>query len=519
MIVYNSPKMRNFLAILLLTMSALAAPLKAATADKPNILIIMGDDIGVTNLSAYSKGLMGYKTPNIDRIAHEGMMFTDYYGEQSCTAGRASIITGQSGIRTGLLKVGIPGSKLGISDKDPTIAEMLKAQGYSTGQFGKNHLGDLDEYLPTNHGFQEFYGNLYHLNAEEEPENPDYPKDPAFKKKYGPRGVIHSFDDGRIIDTGPLDTERMKTVNDEFLDKTLAFIRKAHQEGKPFFIWYNPTRMHFYTHIKDSIKGQSGQGFYADAMVEHDQQVGKVLDLLDELGLTDNTITLYTTDNGPHYNEWPDGGITPFRGEKNTNWEGAFRVPAMVRWPKHIKAGSVSNEITSHLDWFPTFLAAAGEPDIKEKLKSGYKVDNKNFKVHLDGYNFLPYLTGDEKEGPRKNFFYFSDDGNLLNLRYEDWKMVFAEQDKHYFDVWAYPFVELRVPKIFNLRRDPFERADTDSNNYRRWWIKHAFLLVPAQEMVLQFGETFKEFPIRQKPAAFNLDRIKETLERGRSGG
>lgn len=511
----------SFLIALLFSLSTLtvfAEQAEPSVNNKPNFLIIMGDDIGVANVSAYSHGLMGYKTPNIDSIAKDGMMFIDYYGEQSCTAGRAAILTGQSGLRTGLLKVGLPGAKEGLQDEDPTIAELLKPMGYLTGQFGKNHLGDLDKHLPTNHGFDEFYGNLYHLNAEEEPENPDYPKDPAFKKKYGPRGVIHSYANGKITDTGPLTRERMKTIDADTLARTIQFIKQAKAQNKPFFVWFNPTRMHFYTHVKDSSLGKTGQGFYADAMVEHDGQVGELLTALKDMGLVDNTMVVYTTDNGPHFNEWPDGGITWFRGEKNTNWEGAFRVPAMVKFPGKIKPGSVTNNIMSHLDWLPTVMAAAGKSDIKQQLLTGYKAGDKTFKVHLDGYNFLPFLTGKEKKSPRKEFFYFSDDGLLMALRYNDWKMVFAEQKAHYFDVWAYPFIQLRVPKIFNLRRDPFERADTDSNNYRRWWIKHAFILVPAQEIVGNFFKTFKEYPIRQKPASFNLEKVMKILESTAAG-
>ncbi len=485
---------------------------------QPNILVIWGDDIGITNLSIYSKGLMGYRTPNIDSIGEDGMVFTDYYGEQSCTAGRAAFITGQSGLRTGLLKVGLPGAKEGIQAEDPTIAELLKPLGYTTGQFGKNHLGDRDEHLPTNHGFDEFFGNLYHLNAEEEPENPDYPKNPKFREKFGPRGVIHSYADGKIEDTGPLTTERMKTINDEFLKETKRFITDAHNEDQPFFVWFNSTRMHFYTHIKPEVEGISGQGFYNDAMLEHDANVGKLLALLDELGIADDTIVFYSTDNGPHFNEWPDGGITPFRGEKNTNWEGAYRVPALVKWPGVIKPGSISNDIMSHLDWFPTLVAAAGNPDVKEQLLKGEQVGDKNFKVHLDGYNFLPYFSGKEEKGPRKEFFYFSDDGLLTGLRYEDWKLVFAEQRAHGFDVWREPFVELRIPYLENLRRDPFERAITDSNNYQRWMIKRAYLLVPAQAYVADFLQTFKEYPIRQKPASFNLEKVLDQLNQGQGG-
>jgi len=496
---------------LLVLLGMLTIP--AIAQDKPNILVIMGDDIGITNVSAYSMGLMGYHTPNIDRIAKEGMMFTDYYAEQSCTAGRSTFITGQSGLRTGLLKVGVPGAPVGLQERDVTMAELLKPLGYATGQFGKNHLGDRDEFLPTNHGFDEFFGNLYHLNAEEEPENPDYPKDPDFRKKHGPRGVIHSFSDGKVEDTGPLTKKRMETADEEFLEAASGFITKAHNQKKPFFVWFCTTRMHFYTHIKPEVEGLSGQGFYNDGMVEHDGHVGRILNLLDELKIADNTIVVYITDNGPHYNEWPDGAITPFRGEKNTNWEGGYRVPAMVRWPSKIPAGTVSNEIMSNLDWVPTLLAAAGEPNVKEKLLKGHKAGARTFKVHLDGYNFLPYLTGKEKKGPRKEFFYFNDDGQLVGLRYNDWKLVFMEQRAHYFDVWSEPFVTLRVPKIFNLRRDPFERADTDANNYRHWWIKRVFLLLPAQDYVGNFLKTFKEYPPSQEVASFNLDHVMRQLK------
>lgn len=504
-----------FIAVFMLP-SLLSA--QSAEGKKPNILVIWGDDIGQTNVSAYSNGLMGYRTPNIDRIAKEGMLFTDYYGEQSCTAGRAAFITGQSGLRTGLLKVGLPGAKEGLQAEDPTIAELLKPHGYATGQFGKNHLGDRDEHLPTNHGFDEFFGNLYHLNAEEEPENPDYPTNPEFKKRFGPRGVIHSYADGRIEDTGPLTTKRMETVDEEFLKEAKRFIRDANSGGQPFFVWFNATRMHFYTHIKPEVEGLSGQGFYNDGMLEHDGHVGELLSLLDELGIADDTIVLYSTDNGPHFNEWPDGGITPFRGEKNTNWEGAYRVPALVRWPGVIKPGSVSNDITSHLDWLPTFLAAAGDENIKEELLKGKQVGDKTFKVHLDGYNFLPYFSGKEEKGPRHEFFYFSDDGLLTGLRYNDWKAIFAEQRAKQFNVWREPFVVLRVPHLVNLRRDPYERAITDSNNYHHWMIRRAFLLLPAQAFVANFLESFKEFPIRQAPASFNLDKVMKTLEQGHGG-
>jgi arylsulfatase A-like enzyme len=490
----------------------------------PNIVVIWGDDIGQTNLSIYSKGLMGYQTPNIDRIANEGMIFTDYYGEQSCTAGRAAFITGQSVVRTGLSKVGVPGANIGLSAKDPTIAELLKVKGYATGQFGKNHLGDKDEFLPTLHGFDEFYGNLYHLNAEEEPELPDYPTDadfPNFRKRFGPRGVIHSFanSDGtqRVIDTGPLTKKRMETIDDDIADRANAYIENQQKANKPFFVWVNFTHMHFRTHPKPESVGQAGRwlGVYADVMIDHDKNVGSILKKLDELGIADNTIVFYSTDNGPHMNSWPDAGMTPFRNEKNSNWEGAYRVPAMVRWPGKIKAGSISNVIMSHLDWMPTLLAAVGVPDVKEKLLTGFTAGNKNFKVHLDGYNFLPYLVGKEKKGPREEFFYFSDDGDLTGLRYDNWKLVFAEQRvQGTLQIWAEPFVRLRFPKIFNLRMDPYERADITSNTYYDYFLNHAFVLTPAQAYVGKFMETFKEFPPRQKAASFTVDQTLDTLNK-----
>jgi arylsulfatase A-like enzyme len=486
----------------------------AAEDKKPNILVIWGDDIGQSNISAYTMGLVGYRTPNIDRIAQEGMIFTDYYGEQSCTAGRASFITGQSVFRTGLSKVGLPGAELGLKKEDPTIASMLKPQGYVTGQFGKNHLGDRDEHLPTMHGFDEFFGNLYHLNAEEEPEHPDYPKDPEFRKKFGPRGVIHSWAnaDGsqRSEDTGPLTKKRMETVDDETSDAALKFIDKAAADGKPFFVWWNGTRMHLHTHVKPEMRGISGQDEYADGMVEHDRHVGKLLKKLDDLNIAENTIVFYSTDNGPHYNTWPDAAATPFRGEKNTNWEGGWRVPSMVRWPGHVPADTVSNQIMHHMDWMPTLAAAAGNPDLKEKLLKGYKAGNTTYEVHLDGYNVLPFLTGKEKESPRKEIFYFSDDGDLTALRYQDWKFIFMEQKAPgTLRVWMEPFVPLRVPLIENLRRDPYERATITSNSYHEWQLDHAYMLVPAQAYVGQFLATFKEFPPRQKkrPASRSIRR------------
>ena len=496
------------LIVISMTMTANAAPTK-----KPNILVIWGDDIGQSNISAYTMGMMGYRTPNIDRIAREGMIFTDYYGEQSCTAGRSSFIMGQSVFRTGLSKVGLPGAELGMRKEDPTIAEVLKPLGYMTGQFGKNHLGDKDEHMPTNHGFDEFFGNLYHLNAEEEPENEDYPKNPNFRKRFGPRGVIHSYADGRIEDTGPLNKKRMETIDDETVAAALGFINQAHKEEKPFFLWWNGTRMHFRTHVKAEHRGISGQDEYSDGMVEHDGHIGQFLAKLDELGIADNTIVFYSTDNGPHYNTWPDAAATPFRGEKNTNWEGGWRVPAMVRWPGNIKPGSISNEIMHHMDWLPTFMAAAGDSTIKEKLLTGHKAGNKTFRVHLDGYNFLPYLTGKEKKGRRNEIFYFTDDGDLSALRYQDWKLIFLEQrSKGTLEVWANPFTPLRVPKMFHLRRDPYERADITSNTYYDWLIDRAFLLVPAQAYVGKFLATFKDYPPRQKAASFSLDQVMETL-------
>ncbi|WP_299496610.1 arylsulfatase [uncultured Shewanella sp.] len=482
--------------------------------EKPNILVIWGDDIGQTNVSAYSFGLMGYKTPNIDSIAKDGMMFTDYYAEQSCTAGRSTFITGQTVLRTGLSKVGLPGADIGLQAKDATIAEVLKPLGYATGQFGKNHLGDKDEFLPTNHGFDEFFGNLYHLNAEEEPENVDYPKDPEFRKKFGPRGVIKSSANGDIVDTGALTKKRMETIDDETVSAALTFMEKNVKANKPFFIWWNATRMHFRTHVKPESQGMSGISNYADGMIEHDKHVGQLLDKVDQLGIEDNTIVFYSTDNGPHMNTWPDAATTPFRSEKNTNWEGAFRVPAMVKWPGKIKAGQISNEIMHHMDWFPTFAAIAGNDKIKEELLKGYKANGKTFKNHLDGYNFLPYLTGKEDKGRRSEVFYFTDDGDLSALRYNNWKAVFMEQRiTGTLQIWAEPFVTLRVPKLFNLRMDPYEVADKTSNTYYDWLIDRAYMFVPAQTYVANFLKTFKEFPPSQKAASFNLEQVMNMLE------
>ncbi len=491
---------------------------------QPNILVIWGDDIGISNLSCYSDGLMGYRTPNIDRIANEGVRFTDYYGEQSCTAGRAAFICGQNPIRTGLTKVGMPGADIGLRPEDPTIATALKAHGYATGQFGKNHLGDKDEFLPTVHGFDEFFGNLYHLNAEEEPELDDYPmpKDfPNFKERFGPRGVIHSWAnaDGtqRIEDTGPLTKKRMQTVDEEFLAAATTFITDKAQAEQPFFVWFNATHMHFRTHVKPESKGQAGrwQSEYHDVMIDHDNLVGDLLGLLDELGLADDTIVVYSTDNGPHCNTWPDGGTTPFRGEKNTNWEGAYRVPAMVRWPGEIEAGVVKNGMASHNDWFPTFLAAAGTPDIVEQLKAGAELNGTEYKVHLDGNNQLPYLSGEVDESPRNFFFYVSDDGDLTAVRYDNWKFVFMEQRcEGTLRIWAEPFTELRLPMMFNLRTDPYEQAPITSNTYYDWLIDHAFLAIPCQAFVGQMIQTLFEFPPRQKPASFSLDQVMAKLEK-----
>jgi arylsulfatase A-like enzyme len=509
--------------IVIAALAALLAPVPAHAQKKPNILVIWGDDIGQSNISAYTHGLVGYKTPNIDRLAREGIIFTDYYAEQSCTAGRASFIMGQSVFRTGLSKVGLPGAELGMRTEDPTIAALLKAHGYATGQFGKNHLGDRDEHLPTNHGFDEFFGNLYHLNAEEEPENEDYPTDvklpdgKTFREKFGPRGVIHSWalpnGKQKIEDTGPLTKKRMETVDDETSDRAVEFIKERQAAGKPWFVWWNGTRMHFRTHVKKELRGISGQDEYADGMVEHDMHVGKFLKLLDELGIAENTIVFYSTDNGPHMNTWPDAGWNPFRGEKNTNWEGGWRVPAMVRWPGKIRAGQWTNEIVHHMDWLPTFLDAAGDPHVKEKLKSGIQVGGREYKVHLDGYDILPLLTGKTKKSPRKEIFYFSDDGDLTALRYNDWKIIFMEQKAAgTFRVWQEPFVPMRTPFICNLRRDPYERATITSNSYYEWMIDRAYMFVPAQTYVAKFLETFKEFPPRQKAASFSLDQVMEKL-------
>lgn len=490
----------------------------ASAQDQPNFLIIWGDDIGYWNVSAYNQGMMGYETPNIDRIADEGMLFTHAYGEQSCTAGRASFITGQSGFRTGLLKVGLPGAPEGMDERDPTIAEYLKSKGYVTGQYGKNHLGDRDEHLPTNHGFDEFFGNLYHLNAEEEPENVDYPQNPEFRERFGPRGVIRASADGEIEDTGPLTRKRMETIDEEVTAGAIDFMERAAAQEKPFFLWWNSTRMHVFTHLKEESQGATGIGVYPDGMTEHDGHVGQLLDKLEELGLTENTVIMYSTDNGAEVFTWPDGGTTPFRGEKNDNWEGGFRVPLLVKWPGVIEPGSRSNTTISHLDWFPTIMAALGDADMKEQMLRRTPFGEDNTRVHLDGYNFLPYFAGETDEGPRREFFYFSDDGSLLNLRYGRFKLVFAEQRAHGFAVWENPFTQLRFPKLIDLFQDPFERAELESIGYGQWRAERMYALAPAQAYVGQFLETFKRYPPRQAPGTFTIDSVLKTLQEGGTG-
>ena len=501
---------------ILTVVAALAAVLMSPAlaqegAKKPNILVIWGDDIGQFNVSAYNMGMMGYKTPNIDSIAKDGALFTDWYGQQSCTAGRAAFITGQSPIRTGLTKVGLPGAPEGMKKEDPTIATLLKAQGYVTGQFGKNHLGDRDDMLPTKHGFDEFFGNLYHLNAEEEPEHPDYPKDPEFRKKWGPRGVFHSFADGKTEDTGPLTKKRMETFDEEVSEKAIAFIEKAAKEDKPFFLWWNSTKMHIFTHLKDELDGKTGLGIYADGMVEHDRQVGELLAKLKELGIDENTIVMYSTDNGAEAFTWPDGGTTMFRGEKNTQWEGGYRVPCAIKWPSVIKPGTVINDIGSHEDMLPTLVAAAGNADAKEQLLKGANVEGRNYKVHIDGYNLLPAFKGEEA-WPRREFIYWTDDGSVAALRYDNWKLTFLKQNAHGMHVWLQPFEELRAPMLNNLRMDPFELAQDIGMDYDRWYLEHMFVIAPATAYVAKWLQSFKEFPPRQKPGSFNLDRVMEQV-------
>jgi arylsulfatase len=528
---------------LLITVIALLLllPMTGFSQEKPNILVIWGDDIGTWNISHNSRGMMGYKTPSIDRIAEEGVGFTDYYGQQSCTAGRAAFISGSVPIRSGMTKVGLPGAKEGWQEADVTMATVLKGQGYATGQFGKNHQGDLNTHLPTNHGFDEFFGNLYHLNAEEEPENEDYPREMVLKdgrtflETYGPRGVIHSWatskDDStvhprwgrvgkqKIEDTGPLTKKRMETVDDETLAAAIDFIKRQVAEGKPFFTWWNGTRMHFRTYVKEELRGISGQDEYSDGMVEHDMHVGQLLDLLDELGIADNTIVLYSTDNGPHYNTWPDAGTMPFRGEKNSNWEGAFRVPAFVRWPGQFPANTTLNGIVSHEDWLPTFAAAAGAPDIKEKLLKGTEINGRKYRNHIDGFNLIDYLSGKSEESPRKYFWYPDDEGNFIAARYLDWKLVFSENRAQTMALWREPFVELRTPLLFNLRRDPFERAQHNSNTYNDWWMdRTGFIFPPVAGELAKFILTMREYPPSQKAGTWNVGKIMEQLQSGQGG-
>jgi arylsulfatase len=502
----------------MLAVVALAFAGGAGAQEKPNILVIWGDDIGQFNVSAYNMGMMGYKTPNIDRIAKEGALFTDWYGQQSCTAGRAAFVTGQSPMRTGLTKVGLPGAPEGMKKEDPTIAGLLKPHGYMSGQFGKNHLGDRDEMLPTNHGFDEFFGNLYHLNAEEEPENPDYPKDPAFKERFGPRGVIKSTADGRIEDTGPLTKKRMETVDDEVTVAALDFMDRAHAADKPFFVWWNSTRMHVWTHLKAESEGKTGYGVYADGMVEHDGHVGQLLAKLDELGIADNTIVMYSTDNGAEVFTWPDGGSTMFANEKGTTWEGGFRVPTLIRWPGVIEPGTVINDLAAHEDMLPTLLAAVGDSSIKEDLLKGKQVGDMNYKVHLDGYNLLPFLKGEEEVTPRREFLYWTDDGNVAALRYNDWKIHFMIQEAHGVHVWQDPFTTVRMPMLMNLRSDPFERAWHESIGYDKWALERVFMIAPAGAIVAQWLQSFEEFPPRQKPGSFNLSNVMDAIKKGAGG-
>jgi arylsulfatase A-like enzyme len=501
----------NSILILFMTLPFLSMAQKDS---KPNILVIFGDDIGWSNTSIYNRGMMGYRTPNIDRIGQEGIMFTDYYAEQSCTAGRSTFITGQSAYRTGLTKVGLPGAKEGLREKDPTIAGLLKNHGYATGQFGKNHLGDRDEHLPTNHGFDEFFGNLYHLNAEEEPEHPEYPKNPEFREKFGPRGVIRSSADGPIKDTGPLTKKRMETVDQETKEAAIEFMKTSVNEQRPFFVWYNATRMHVWTHLSEKYQNKTGYGIYADGMAELDDIVGDLTQVLYELGIEENTIVIFTTDNGAELIFWPDGGMTPFHGEKATTWEGGMRAPMLIKWPNKIKPNQVSNELMSGLDWLPTLLAAAGEPDVKEKLLNGHSAIGRNYKVHLDGYNFLPYLTGDAEEGPRKELFYFNDDGDLTAFRYDRWKIHFKIQENHGFRSWEREYTTVRVPLLMDLRADPYERAYHEGSDYEHWLVDHMFVFTPVQAFVGEFLMTFKEYPQRQPIGSFSLDQVLETIKK-----
>jgi arylsulfatase A-like enzyme len=531
--------MKRHVSTAVLAMAVVAggvAPLYAQAGKKPNILVIWGDDIGTWNISHNNHGMMGYRTPSIDRIATEGVSFTDYYGQQSCTAGRAAFLGGNVPVRTGMTKVGLPGAKEGWQKTDVTIATVLKSLGYATGQFGKNHQGDRNEHLPTVHGFDEFLGNLYHLNAEEEPENEDYPRDmvlangQTFLKAFGPRGVIKSkatdVDDptedprfGRvgkqtIEDTGPLTKKRMETIDDETVAAAKDFITRQTKSGKPFFCWWNGTRMHFRTHVRPEHRHE-GNDEYTDGMIEHDANVGELLKLLDDLGIADDTIVFYSTDNGPHYNTWPDAATTPFRSEKNSNWEGAYRVPAFVRWPGHFPAGVTLNGIVAHEDWLPTFAAAAGDPAIKDELRQGADLNGRHYRNYVDGYNLLDYLSGKTKASPRHEFWYVNDDGQIVAARYDDWKVVFLENRGRAFGVWREPFTELRVPLLFNLRRDPFEKAQHNANVYDDWFLDHAFAIVPIQGLAARFLQTMKEYPPSQSPGSFNLSKIEERIRRG----
>lgn len=501
---------------------ALCAAFFADAQEKPNILVIWGDDIGTWNISHNNRGMMGYKTPNIDRIAEEGVGFTDYYGQQSCTAGRAAFLGGNVPVRTGMTKVGMPGAKEGWQKSDVTIATVMKSLGYNTGQFGKNHQGDRDEHLPTMHGFDEFFGNLYHLNAEEEPENEDYPTDlvlangKKFSEVYGPRGVIHSWADGkggqRIEDTGPLTRERMENIDYETLEAAKEYIKKQVEEGKPFFTWWNATRMHFRTHVKEEMRNK-GHDEYTDGMIEHDMHVGELLDLLDELGIAENTIVIYSTDNGPHYNTWPDAGTTPFHGEKNSSWEGAFRVPAFVRWPGEFPAGVTLNGIVAHEDWLPTLAAAAGDPKMASKIMKGVSLNGRSYKNYIDGVNQLDYLKGKVEESPRKGFIYVDDGGQVAALRYMDWKAMFLENRADQLQIWLEPFVELRAPYLFNLRRDPFEKALIGSNTYYDWYIDRAYILIAMQGYAFNFLSTFKDYPPSQTAGDWSLGKVEEQIK------
>ncbi len=498
---------------------------KPSKDSKPNILVIWGDDIGTWNISHNNRGMMGYRTPNIDRIAREGVAFTDYYAQQSCTAGRAAFISGSVPVRSGMTKVGMPAAPEGWQKTDVTMATVLKSLGYATGQFGKNHQGDRDEHLPTMHGFDEFFGNLYHLNAEEEPENRDYPADlklangKTFKEQFGPRGVLDCKADGKggqtIKDTGPLTKKRMETIDDESIAIAKDFITRQAAAGKPFFCWWNGTRMHFRTHVKPEHKGLSGKSGdeYHDGMVEHDMHVGELLSLIDELGLADNTIVQYSTDNGPHFNTWPDAGTTPFHGEKNSSWEGAYRVPCFVKWPGHFPAGITVNGIVSHEDWLPTFAAAAGAPDIKERLKAGTEFNGRRYKNYIDGYNQLDYLSGNSDESPRKEFIYVDDGGHVAAIRVGDWKAMYLENRANGLQIWKEPFVPLRAPDLYNLRRDPFEKAKIGSNTYEDWYIDRAYLLGPMQVVASKFLMTLKEYPPSQAPGDWSLDSLEKQIK------